>query len=125
MLKKFMGDTPLMMPPTEYVQAMMGGMVEAVSDYTNYKNAIGYSFLYFSTEMVQNDQIKLLSVNDVIPTRETIQNNLYPFSDYFYAIYIDKEDRNKNIDAFVDWILSEQGQELILKSGYTPIEDNV
>jgi len=62
-----------------------------------------------------------LSVDGVYPSRETIQDGTYPFSNSFYAIYIDTNDKNKNIDLFIEWILSEQGQELIEKTGYVPI----
>ena len=71
--------------------------------------------------MVNNDQIKLLSVEDIYPSRETIRDNSYPFSDYFYAIYIDNDAKNENIESFIAWILSEQGQELIQKTGYVPV----
>jgi phosphate transport system substrate-binding protein len=50
---------------------------------------------------------------------ETIQNNSYPFTENIYAIYNDTE--NKNIEPFIEWILSKQGQELIFKTGYTPV----
>jgi len=73
--------------------------------------------------MVKDDHIKLLSVEGVYPSKETIQNGRYPFSDSFYAIYIDTADKNENIDVFIEWILSSQGQELIEKTGYTPIKN--
>jgi len=97
------------------------GIINRVAVYKNFPNAIGYSFLFFSTEMVKNDQIKLLSVEGVYPSKKTIQDGTYPFSDSFYAIYVDTDDKNENIDLFIEWILSEQGQELIEKTGYVPI----
>ncbi|MDR2897730.1 MAG: substrate-binding domain-containing protein [Spirochaetaceae bacterium] len=122
MLEKIMGDTGIEKPRRENVPYGMGDIINEVANYRNFSNAIGFSFLYFSTEMVQNDQIKLLSIDGIYPSRETIQNNTYPYSDVFYAIYIDRDDMNDHIIPFIDWILSEQGQELILKSGYTPIK---
>jgi len=46
----------------------MGGIISEVASYRNYKNAIGFSFRYYSTEMVQNGDIRLLSLNGVEPT---------------------------------------------------------
>jgi phosphate transport system substrate-binding protein len=99
----------------------MGSIINQVAVYRNFPNAIGYSFLYFSTEMVKNDQIKLLAVDGIPPSKETIQDNSYPFSADFYAIYIDHAEKNEHIEAFIEWILSGQGQTLISKTGYTPI----
>jgi phosphate transport system substrate-binding protein len=120
-LEKIMGGIPIMESLTENVSDGMGDIINKVADYKNFPNAIGYSFLFYSTKMVKDDQIKLLSVEGVYPSRETIQNGTYPFSDSFYAIYIDTEDKNENIDAFIEWILSEQGQYLVEKTGYVPI----
>jgi phosphate transport system substrate-binding protein len=124
MLEKIMGDIPIMEPRKEDVSQGMGRIINQVAVYKNFSNAAGYSFLFFTTEMVKNDQIKLLSVEGIYPSRETIQNGTYPFSDNFYAIYVDTDDKNENIDVFIKWILSKQGQELIEKTGYTPITNN-
>jgi phosphate transport system substrate-binding protein len=66
----FMDDTPLMNPPSEDVATGMGDIINRVSAYRNYDNAIGYSFLFFVTEMVNDNKIKLLELNGVAPTRE-------------------------------------------------------
>jgi phosphate transport system substrate-binding protein len=121
MLERVMGNVPIMEPSRENVPYDMGGIIERVAVYRNFPNAIGYSFLYFATEMVKNNQIKLLSIDDIYPSSGTIQNNSYPFSADFYAIYIDSEERNENIDIFIQWILSWQGQLLVSKTGYIPV----
>jgi len=121
MLEKVMGGIPLMKPRRENVPEGMGDIINQVAVYRNFPNAIGYSFLFYATAMVNNDQIKLLSVEGVYPSRETIQDNSYPFSDNFYAIYIDNDAKNENIEPFIEWILSRQGQELIEKTGYVPL----
>jgi len=114
-----MRDTPIMEPLKENVVVGMGGIVERVSDYRNYINAIGYSFLFFTTEMVRNDEIKLLSIDGIMPSRETIQSNEYPFSGTFYAITTGNE--TENTRRFIEWILSEEGQYLVERTGYIPI----
>jgi len=119
--EKVMGDIPIVKPRRENVSGGMMGIINEVAAYRNFSNAIGYSFLYFSTEMVKNDQIKLLSVNGIFPSRETIQDESYPLYENFYAIYIDTDDKNENIEPFINWILSEQGQALVQRTGYIPI----
>jgi phosphate transport system substrate-binding protein len=121
MLEKVMDNIPIMEPRRENISRGMGDIINQVAVYRNFSNAIGYSFLYYSTEMVKNDQIKLLSIEGIYPSGETIQNGSYPFSDSFYAIFIDADHKNENIELFIEWILSSQGQNLISKTGYIPI----
>ena len=59
-LQSFMGKTPIMDPPTEDVASLMGTIIGQVSDYKNHNNAIGYTFRYYSTQMVKNNKIRLL-----------------------------------------------------------------
>ena len=119
-LIKFMGDIPLMIPPSEDVAGGMGGIINRVSSYRNYTNAIGYSFLFFATEMASDNRIKLLTLNGIAPTRENIANGTYPYASEFYAVTASTD--NLNVDIFLEWILSEQGQSLVEKTGYTPLQ---
>jgi phosphate transport system substrate-binding protein len=115
-----MANKIIMEPLKENVVGGMGGIIEQVAVYKNYANAIGYSFLFFATEMVQNDQIKLLSVDGIYPSKETIQTGEYPFIGPFYAIT--RGDETENMNKLIEWILSEQGQYLVERTGYIPLK---
>lgn len=121
-LEKLMGKTPIMEAPTENVASGMGGIIREVSQYRNYKNALGFTFRYYSTEMVGNKKIKLLSIDGVAPTKENIQNGTYPLVSEFYAITAGTE--NQNVQKLIDWILSEEGQAMVEKVGYVPVENH-
>lgn len=82
--------------------------------------SIGFSFRYYMDGIVENDSVKMLSLNGVYPSAENIRNRSYPIVAQFYAIYRADND-NENIPVFVDWILSDEGQELIEKTGYIRI----
>ncbi|MCE7791351.1 substrate-binding domain-containing protein [Salipaludibacillus sp. CUR1] len=118
-LENLMGNTPLMEPPTEDVVGGMGGIISETANYHNYRNALGYSFRYFSTEMVQNGDIKHLEIEGVYPEKETIRDGTYPITSEFYAVTAGSD--NPHVDDLIDWILSPEGQELIEKSGYVPV----
>ena len=118
-LQQFMGEVPIMDPPVEDIASLMGTILDQVSDYKNYNNAMGYTFRYYSTEMTKNKRIRLLALNDVEPTIETIRSGTYPITGEFYAITAGSE--NPHIDEFIEWILSEQGQEIIEKTGYVSV----
>ncbi|MDR0402265.1 MAG: substrate-binding domain-containing protein [Treponema sp.] len=119
-LEQIMGDVPIMKAPTGLRPYGMAGMVEAVSDYTNYKNSIGYSFRFFTSDMVDSNEIKILSIDGIYPSKENIQNKTYPFVQPFCAVTSGNE--TPNVQRFIAWMLSPQGQELIEKTGYTPIQ---
>lgn len=119
MLQKFMENNELMIPLKKDRIAGMGGIITQTANYKNYKNSIGFSFLYFATEMAENKQIKLLEVDGIYPELNTIRSNQYPLVAEFYAITAGSD--NPNIEKFIEWILSPQGQTIIEKTGYTPI----
>lgn len=121
MLEKIMGDNELMTPPQEDVVGGMGGIIEKTADYKNYKDAIGYSFLFFATEMVKNGNIRLLEVDGVLPDKSTIRNRTYPFAAEFYVVTAGSQ--NPNVSRLIEWIRSPQGQALVEKTGYIPIAD--
>lgn len=118
-LENLMGDIPIMDPPVEDVITLMGTMLDVVSDYKNYPNAIGYTFRYYSTEMVGQKNIRLLEINGIAPNVENIRSDQYPITGEFYVVTAGSD--NPHIDDFIDWILSEQGQEIIKKTGYVPL----
>jgi len=127
MLLEIMGDTPLMSVPESDYFDMMYEIYRAVAVYKNYKNALGYSFLFYINEMIADNKIKLLSIDGVEPTADNIANGTYPFSNSFYAITVVREpeddweaERIANTERFIEWILSPQGQSLVEKTGYVP-----
>jgi phosphate transport system substrate-binding protein len=82
--------------------------------------SIGFSFRYYMDGIVQNDAVKMLSLNGVYPSAENIENRSYPLVAEFYAIYRAQND-NENIPVLIDWLLSDEGQTLIEKTGYVKI----
>lgn len=119
-LQNLMGETPIMDAPVENVVDLMGGIINEVSTYHNYDNAIGFTYRYYSTQMVQNNKIRLLKMNGIEPNVETIRSGEYPITGELYAVTAGSE--NPHIDELIDWILSEQGQAIIEKTGYVSIE---
>jgi phosphate transport system substrate-binding protein len=124
-LMEIMGDTPLMTAPESDYYEEMYQIYQAVAVYKNYRNALGYSFLYYINEMIAGDEIKLLSIEGIEPTVENIANGSYPLASDFYAITVVREPESKeeiarteNAERFIEWILSPQGQSLVEKTGY-------
>lgn len=117
MLKRFMGDKPIMKAPTEQINDLMSGIIERVSNYKNKTNSIGFSFRYYLEGIIKNPDIKMVSIDGVAPTVENIKNGKYPITTSLYAVTY-KGNPNENVDKLIDWVLSSEGQEIIEKTGY-------
>jgi len=120
MLIRFMDGTPIMEPDTETINTLMDGIIEQVANYRNKDGAIGFSFRFYMEGIIKNPDVKLLSVDGVAPTVENIQNGSYPITASLYAVTWEGND-NENVALLLNWILSEEGQELVEKTGYVPI----
>ena len=88
----------------------------------------GFSFRFYATEMVESGDIRLLALDGVEPTRETIRDESYPITETFYAVTAAPvgepplQERDSTVAAFLDWILSDQGQQLIEQTGYVALK---
>lgn len=119
-LQWMMGNQKLMHAPVEDVAEGMGGIIQQTSDYQNHQNALGFSFRYYATEMVKKHDIKLLKIEGVAPTIETIQNGTYPLTSEFYAVTT--ETKAEQYDAFLKWMISSDGQLLVERTGYVRLK---
>ncbi|MEE0944480.1 MAG: substrate-binding domain-containing protein [Clostridia bacterium] len=122
MLKRFMGDKPIMAAPTELVNDLMVGIIERVSNYKSKSNSIGFSFRYYVEGIIKNPDIKMLSIDGIAPTTENIKNSKYPIVTPIYAVTY-KEQTNKNVDKLLQWILSDEGQYIVEETGYVGLPD--
>ncbi len=119
-LIRFMEGKELMDPPSEWRSGSMGGIVETVADYRLSTASIGFSFRYYVETLIANPDIKILAIDGIAPTLETIGNGSYPIVGPLYAVTWEGND-NENVQKLLDWILSPEGQYIIQETGYTPI----
>jgi phosphate transport system substrate-binding protein len=122
LLDLVMKDLPLMDPPVEKVIAEMGGLIDAVAAYDNEPDALGYSYYYFVVDMWGNENVKLLEIDDVYPTPDTISSGRYPITTAYYAVIRKSEANDSPVRALIDWILSEEGQYLAGETGYVKVK---
>ena len=84
--------------------------------------AIGYSFRFYVSDLAGKENVKMIAVDGVYPSGENIRNETYPITDCFYAVYR-SDNKNENIPLLVDWILSDEGQYIVEKTGYVPVNE--
>ena len=120
-MRYFMGDVPLKSPATyEYVSSM-GGVVNQVAQYANEAGAIGYSFRYFVEDLNQENDVRVIAVDGVLPTLENVKNGSYPLTTNLCLISR-ANDPDPNVQKMIDLMLSEAGQEIIEKTGYAGLK---
>ena len=121
MIQQVMGELPLMDAPAEYVRGEMGDLIEAVAAYDNSPAAIGYTVYYYAEDMEMADGLKLLSVDGVAPSDETIRSGEYPFLNNYYVLTAAGLAEDDPAKVLYDWILSEEGQRLVAHEGYVSV----
>ena len=113
-LEEIMGDLPLMDAP-HYVVNDMVGIVDNV-EYRNLPGAIGYSFRYFVSGMMESD-VRMLAIDGIEPALENIRNGSYPFISTLYAV-TRRGEANPNVQTLLSWLTGDTAQRLLEASGY-------
>ncbi len=121
MISLVMKDESLMAAPNMHIEGEMGGMINAVAEYDNSRASIGYSYFYYVNTMYKRDTIKMLEINGVRPTIETIKDGTYPlYTNGFIAIRKSSgEDTPER--KWLKAVQSERGSKIIEDAGYVPI----
>ena len=117
-LKVMNGEKPAAPLREEFAEGM-GGVIQQVAAYKNSREALGYSFRVYATAMNPDGAIKLLKVDGVAPTRETIRSGAYPYTVNLYAATAGTT--NPHVPALLAWFLGPQGQQLIDQTGYVSL----
>jgi phosphate transport system substrate-binding protein len=100
----------------------MHGSKEVVDLVENTACAIGYSGLAYATEHVKKVCIATESGGPCIePTVATASDHSYPIARPLF-MYTNGEPKGA-IKEYLDWILSDAGQCILLKKGYAPVRD--
>ena len=115
------GDGDLMAAPTELAPASMGGLVDSIASYNNSANAIGFSVYYYIDQMYSQPGLRLLSVEDVTPSYDTIASQEYPLCNDFYAVVRSSDTAGTPQRQVYDWLSTEEGVQCVKKAGYVPL----
>lgn len=118
MKKLVMGDTPLMEAPKEFIPGSMGELMDTVKSYDGSANAIGYSVYYYAHDMEMARGLKLLKVDGVEPSKQTIRSGEYPHLNAYYCVIAHDTPADSPIRILYDWLVTEDGRRLLESEGY-------
>ncbi len=120
MQKLVMGNTPMVTGSNVLYYETMEGILEAMVDYNNEGNTLGYSVFYYAKNMYNLPELKFIKANGIEPRLETIHDNSYPFINSFYAVIREDEPKDSNAHKIFDWLSGSEGQTIIKDLGYVP-----
>ena len=121
MISLVMKDANLMTAPMMKVEGEMGGLIDAIAEYDNSKVAIGYSYFYYVNTMYKKDTIKMIGIDGVKPSLETIKDGTYPIYTNGYIVIRENEPEDSSARKWVKEVLSSRGSKIIEDAGYVPI----
>ncbi|MCL2080319.1 MAG: substrate-binding domain-containing protein [Oscillospiraceae bacterium] len=129
LMEKLVMDWQKMMEPP--MQSIRAGHAEdavtAIRGFDNSANAIGYTTYHYAANMGMADGLKILSIDGVMPSADTISSGAYPFINPYYAV-IDRDlPEDDPARILYNWLQTDEGQALITSQGYvsnrnSPIE---
>lgn len=93
-----------------------GAVIQSVSQT---KGAIGYVGMAYVNDRVRAVKVSYDGKHFVYPTMETGRNHIYPIIRELYYYYT--ADRTKVVEPFLRFLLSGEGQRLVMRSGYVPV----
>lgn len=114
---QIMKDHQLMTPPQTQQIGGMGGLITTVAEFKTAKNAVGYSFHYFASQMHKNEDIKFVAIEGIDANRETILDETYPLTATLYAVTRKDEPKDSTANELLSWMISEEGSKLLEKGG--------
>ena len=114
-----MGDEEI--PEKQMIEIpTMEGLLEAVMEYDNSSNAIGYSVFYYASVMMENPLLKILQVDGIAPSNDTIRSGQYTLTNPFYVGTAASS--SPEAIQLRDWLLSEEGQRFTEDCGYVGVQ---
>ena len=115
MRKLILGDAKLIEGQFEQIPTMEG-MINRLKDYENNSNALGFSVYYYASSMHQVPGVRLIRVEGVEPSNETISNGEYCLVNPFFVVTNGQS--SGNALAIRDWLLTDDGQDFVEECGY-------
>jgi phosphate transport system substrate-binding protein len=116
MLSLIMKETPI--DPSIPV---LIGMITVFDMLRFSSNAISFTPHYYKKVQVRDSLVRSLAIDGVVPARETIQSRTYPHCAEVYVVTRAGLSDTTTAAKLRDWLLAEEGQKIVEKSGYVPV----
>lgn len=105
----------------ENISYAMASILTDVDDYNSEHTdsiAMGYSLYYYfnmAQMLLGPTNLKMMSVDGIAPSDDTIGEGKYPYTTNYYAVV--RDEKNEKVDKFIDLMKGDFGKEIISQSG--------
>ena len=82
---------------------------------------LGYSVYYYAFFMLPTETVRMVAVDGILPTYETISDGSYPFVTEVYVVVCGDADPESTAIQLRNWLLTPEGQRIVSGSGYVPV----
>jgi ABC-type phosphate transport system substrate-binding protein len=117
----FMKGTPMTVLAGHAPRLIAQGMGGPYIALTGNEHGIGYSVYYYEHFMAASPNTKLLAVDGVSPSYESIASRAYPYTSDVYVVTPAGLDEGSAALRLRQWLLSAEGQAVVRESGYVPL----
>lgn len=119
LIEKYVMEGKAMVRVPDYLKPEnMSDMSTAVGKYDKLGHTIGYSTYFYVRHFDVRDYIKMLGVNGVEPSSKSISDGSYPIVSKIYVAIRKDVPNNSSAKKLFNWLLSNEGQNVVGKSGY-------
>lgn len=122
MQKLVMKDVEMVSGDNVFRYSTMSDILEGMLSYNNEDNTLGYSVFYYANNMYFEKDLKLMGVDGVLPSTQSIYDGSYQLTNAFYAVVRTDEPADSNARKIFDWLTGEDGQQMVLELGYVPVQ---
>jgi len=98
----------------------MAEIIDAVANYDNAQGALGYSYYYYVTNMHYQEDVKLIAIDNIYPTPETITSDMYPYISKTCAVFNANEPEGSVVRKIAAWCHGTAGVAMSAELGYVP-----
>ena len=91
------------------------------TQYTNTPNSLVYSSHFYLTHMYTQSDYKILTLDGIAISDETIASGEYPMTAFIYAIIRSDEPEDSAARQVYDWLGGSESIEVIRNAGYVPV----
>lgn len=119
LLRKYVvGKAKMAKAPSEMITAEMGEIIDGVASYANTGNALGYSVYYYLANMYDVEGIRMLGAGGVMPSRDTLGDGSYPYTNDFFAVVRADAPADSPARKVLAWLTSDAGRQTVEDAGY-------
>ncbi|MCL2735019.1 MAG: Ig-like domain-containing protein [Propionibacteriaceae bacterium] len=127
-----MQGTPMVDAPTLSIPSMLGLVNQVAASFNGGAGSLGYSYYYFVTQMYgdlaanpQLSKIKLMGVDGVMPSADTIRSGAYPLHTAYYIVINKADAADSPARQLANAMLAHDGQQAALDAGYVPVDTTI